>query len=419
MFDTIEELYEKIKMGEDGRLEMKAVRFRQGKISGPHADSMADELAGFANSSGGVIVLGLDDETHEPQGLSLEQINKLEQWVQSICNDRVKPPLMCRIEKLKLPRSDGSSAPIIKIDIPKSLFVHESPNGHFYRIGSSKRKMTTEYIIRLGQQRSQARLIHFDEQAVPHATTEDLEPQLYQRFRTPLSGESDHEFLSKLRLITQDDQGTWRPTVAGVLLTTRNPRQWIPNAFIQAVCYRGTDRDASDQVDHKDIEGPIDEQILGACRFVKLNMKVAAYKSPGRVEVPQYAMPAIFEAVVNAVAHRDYAIYGSKIRLHMFSDRLELFSPGSLLNTLTIDSLHLRQVSRNELLTSLLARSPIGMEGLSETRQYMMDKRGEGVPIILQKSEALSGKKPIYRLIDEAELLLTIYAADPHRATGN
>jgi ATP-dependent DNA helicase RecG len=419
MFDNIDELWEKIKMGEDGRLEMKAVHFRQGKISGPHADSLADELAAFANSSGGVIVLGLDDETHEPQGLPLDQINKLERWVQAICNDRVKPPLMCRIEKLKLPRSDGSSTPIIKIDIPKSLFVHESPNGYFYRIGSSKRKMTTEYIIRLGQQRSQARLIRFDEQAVPHATTEDLEPQLYQRFRTPLSGESDQEFLIKLRLITQDDLGTWRPTVAGVLLTTRNPRQWIPNAFIQAVCYRGTDRDASDQVDHKDIEGPIDEQILGACRFVKLNMKVAAYKSPGRVEVPQYAMPAVFEAVVNAVAHRDYAIYGSKIRLHMFSDRLELFSPGSLLNTLTIDSLHLRQVSRNELLTSLLARSAIGMEGLSETRQYMMDKRGEGVPIILQKSEALSGKKPIYRLIDEAELLLTIYAADPHRATGN
>ncbi len=55
------------------------------------------------------------------------------------------------------------------------------------------------------------------------------------------------------------------------------------------------------------------------------------------------------------------------------------------------------------------------MEGLSETRQYMMDKRGEGVPIIIQKSNTLSGKKPVYRLIDESELLLTIYAADPHR----
>jgi len=415
MFDTIEELQEKITMGEDGLLELKSVHFRQEKISGPHADGLADELACFANSSGGVVVLGIDDETHEPQGLSQEQVNALEGWVQSICNDRVKPPLMCRIEKLKLARKDGSRVPIIKIDIPKSLFVHESPNGYFYRIGSSKRKMTTEYIIRLGQQRSQARLIRFDEQAVTNAVADDLDRNLYQRFRTPLAEEDDHAFLSKLRLITQDDQGRWKPTVAGILLATRNPGQWIPNAFIQAVCYRGTDRDASDQVDHKDIEGPIDEQVLGACRFVKLNMKVAAYKSPGRVEVPQYDMTAIFEAVVNAVAHRDYSIYGSKIRLHMFSDRLELFSPGSLLNTLTVDSLYLRQVSRNELLTSLLARSPIGMEGLSETRQYMMDKRGEGVPIIFQKSEALSGKKPVYRLIDEAELLLTIYAADPHK----
>jgi predicted HTH transcriptional regulator len=145
MFDTIEELQEKIKMGEDGRLEMKAVRFRQGKISGPHADGLADELACFANSSSGVVVLGLDDETYEPRDLSQDQINKLERWVQSICNDRGKPPLMCRIEKLKLARSDGSRSPVLKIDIPKSLFVHESPNGYFYRIGSSKRKMTTPY----------------------------------------------------------------------------------------------------------------------------------------------------------------------------------------------------------------------------------------------------------------------------------
>ena len=178
---------------------MKSVHFRQGKISGPHADGLADELACFANSSGGVTILGIDDETHEPQGLSQDQVNVLEYWVQSICNDRVKPPLMCRIEKLKLVRKDGSRAPIVKIDIPKSLFVHESPNGHFYRIGSSKRKMTTEYIIRLGQQRSQARLIRFDEQAVTNAATKDLDQALYQRFRTPLTEESDHEFFEQVK----------------------------------------------------------------------------------------------------------------------------------------------------------------------------------------------------------------------------
>jgi predicted HTH transcriptional regulator len=121
-------------------------------------------------------------------------------------------------------------------------------------------------------------------------------------------------------------------------------------------------------------------------------------------------MQAVFEAVVNSVAHRDYSIQGSKIRLHMFDDRLELFSPGTIPNTMTIESLPLRQAARNELLTSLLARCPIPFEELSKTRSFLMEKRGEGVPIILSASKKLSGKLPQYKLIDSSELFLTIFA---------
>ncbi|MDM8552891.1 ATP-binding protein [Desulfobacterales bacterium HSG2] len=128
-----------------------------------------------------------------------------------------------------------------------------------------------------------------------------------------------------------------------------------------------------------------------------------------RHDIPQYAMQAVFEALVNAVAHRDYSIYGSKIRLHMFSDRLEIFSPGAMMNTMTVESLHLRQSARNELLASLLARCPIPFEDFPGDRKFLMDKRGEGVSIILSESEKLSGQRPEYRLIDNAELMLTIY----------
>jgi ATP-dependent DNA helicase RecG len=76
---------------------------------------------------------------------------------------------------------------------------------------------------------------------------------------------------------------------------------------------------------------------------------------------------------------------------------------------MTIDSLHLRQSTRNELLTSLLARCSIDEDGIR--RQYLMEKRGEGVPIILHESFNLSQKSPVYQLIDDAELLLTIYSA--------
>ncbi|EKD36539.1 MAG: hypothetical protein ACD_75C01473G0006 [uncultured bacterium] len=157
-------------------------------------------------------------------------------------------------------------------------------------------------------------------------------------------------------------------------------------------------------------------QIAEAYKFVEKNMNMYAVKEPARRDIPQYAMQAVFEALVNAVAHRDYSIQGSKVRLHMFADRLEIFSPGTIPNTMTIESLPLRQAARNELLTSLLARCPMPFANFPGDRKFLMDKRGEGVPIILTESKKLSGRLPEYRLIDDAELMLTIFAAKPPRA---
>ena len=95
----------------------------------------------------------------------------------------------------------------------------------------------------------------------------------------------------------------------------------------------------------------------------------------------------------------------------MFYDRLELFSPGELPNTLTIESLPLRQAARNELLSSLLAKCPVEEENREFGRKFLMDKRGEGVPIILTESKKISGTSPVYQLIDNTELLLTIFSA--------
>ena len=145
-------------------------------------------------------------------------------------------------------------------------------------------------------------------------------------------------------------------------------------------------------------------------------MKVYATKRPARTDFPQYSMRAIFEAIVNAVAHRDYSIHGARIRLHIFEDRLELFSPGSIPNTMEIDTLSLRHISRNELLANYLAKLNVKSEKIQADRIYYMERRGEGVPIILSESEKISGKLPVYTLLDDAELLLTIYPApEPER----
>ncbi len=308
--------------------------------------------------------------------------------------------------------------PVLKVDVPRSLFVHESPGGYFQRLGSSRRKMTPEMLARLFQQRSQTRLIRFDEQVVAGAEVSDLVRHHWERFRTERTRNADEDLLAKLGMLRQDEDGTWRPTVAGVLTAAKDPRAWLPNAFVQAVAYRGTSQVPEGprelyQLDARDITGPADEQIIEACRFVQRNMKVMATKDIGRRDIPQFDLTAVFEAVVNAVAHRDYSMYGSKIRLRLFSDRLEIYSPGSLANTMTVESLAFRLASRNETLTGLLARCrvPADLDWLKTDRRTLMDRRGEGVSIILENSERLSGVRPVYRLIDDAELLLTICAA--------
>jgi predicted HTH transcriptional regulator len=412
MLENISDLLKQIALGEDSILELKNITFKGDRVSGPHRNGMADELAAMANTHTGIILLGVDDKTREIEGIAAEQLDLVEGWLRAICNDLIEPPLDCLIRKLSLPVQEEEKI-IIRIDVPRSLFVHQSPGGYFCRIGSSKRQMKPDVLARLFQQRSQARLIRFDEQTVPGARLDELSPPLWNRFRTVISPQDDKEFLLKMKLVAAGDNDIISPTVSGILMTSETPEAFMPGAFIQAVCYRGTEKTGGYQLDAQDISGPLDAQIRGACRFVERNMRVYAIKAPNRIETPQFSLNAVFEAVVNAVAHRDYSVYGSKIRLHLFADRLELYSPGTIPNTMTIDSLSERQSARNELLTSLLARCPMNFNAVGSERSYIMDKRGEGVPVIIMESERLSGRRPEYRLLDDAELKLTIYAAPP------
>ena len=407
---TNAELARRIQLGEDSTLELKRVVLAGDRVSNPKRNDFADELAALANTKGGTVILGVDDKTHEILGIPLRDLDPVEGWVREICNDSVKPALDADIHKVELAGADGQLLPVIRIDIGRSLFVHESPGGCFRRIGSSKRKMPLDVLARLLQERSRSRVIHFDESVVPGTTTGDLDYALTRRFlREETSQEGFSEAAArKLRLVVDDDDGAARITLAGVLMCTCDPQRWLPHAYVQAVSYAGERTDIDYQTDARDLGGPLDEQVAEALHFVRRNMLVRARKATARTDRPQFSERAVFEALVNAVAHRDYSVAGARVRLHLFGDRLELYVPGALVNTLTTDSLHLRQANRNELIVSLLARCP-APTGLG--RMNLMDRRGDGVPIIMQECKKLSGRLPEYGLIDDSELRLVIWAA--------
>ena len=420
MHDAADRLVARIPLGEDGRFEFKEVFFSGPKMKGPKSHEIADEMAAFANSHGGTLVFGIQDETWEILGIPRERLHQVVRRIMEAARDQVAPPLAPEIECQSLPDTAGEIRHVVRVGVERSQFVHRSPGGFLWRVGDSKTQIPMEALTRLFQHRSQAGLLRFDEEFVAQSSLSDLDTELIDRFWTDLGVDDSETLAIKLGMARRTESGTVRPTVAGILLGSNTPTNSMPNAFIQAVAYRGREVvEAAGmknyQMDAKEFAGSLDTQVEGACLFVAANQRIRASKDLGRTDAPQYDMASVFEAVVNAVAHRDYSMALSNIRLRMFADRIELDTPGALPNTMTIDMLPYRQVGRNAGITSLLARCPVpeGISGLQTQRATLMDRRGEGVQVILRNSETLSGRRPRYEMLGDSELRLTIYAAEP------
>ena len=399
-----EDIARQLRLGEDSHWEFKQIEFAGNHPKSPSRHDLADEIAAFGNTDGGILLCGVTDGG-DVQDLSREQMDELERLLVDICADAIKPP----IRPVILRRIINERA-LLLIEVPQGHAQHDSPGGSYHRVGSSKRRMTSDERLRLAQRRSQARFLWFDKQAVPDTGFRTLDESLWKPLLSAEGAVDPPSALEKMGLLSRGENGVRRATVAGVLLCSPAPEEWLPNACITATCYRGEDR-ATGQIDAQTIGGPLKRQIAEAVAFAVRNMRVAAHKTPARADLPQYSEEALFEAVVNAVAHRDYSIRGSRIRLSMFEDRIEIQSPGSLPNNLTVDDMPHRQATRNELLTSLLGRVPASSIKGAGGRLYIMERRGDGVPIMRRETRELSGRFPEFRLIADSELCVTIPAA--------
>ncbi len=401
----VEEIETQLRSGEESSWQFKRVTFAEDEPKRPTGGDWADEIAAFANATGGVMLAGVGDDG-SVIGMSRTQIVNLDNLLVEVSTDSIKPPVRIRTYHKEL--SDGKL--VLVAEVPESESVHGSPGGNYIRAGASKRLMAGDEHLRLTQRRSQTRFLWFDQQPVPGTGYRTLAEVLWKPLLCAEGATEPEAALGKLALLDIDEEGVLRATVAGVLLCTSNPDQWFPNACITATRYRGNDR-VSGQIDAKEITGPLNVQIAAAVAFAVRNMQVVSRKDPARSDLPQYSERVLFEAVVNAVAHRDYSIRKSRIRLSMFDDRLEIQSPGSLPNNLNIESMASLQSTRNEALVSILARMPVGDTRGGNDRQYFMERRGDGVPIIRRETWELCGKFPEYQVVDDSEVLLIIPAA--------
>lgn len=398
------EIRQHLHLGEDSAWEFKQIEFKGDHPTSPRRDDLADEMAAFANANGGILLCGVTDNGLI-QGMSPEQMKTLDHLLVEVSTDAVEPALRIDVRHREL---DNKGVVLVKV--PQGDAVHERSGHAFVRVGATKRRLEGNERLRLAQTRAQSRYIWFEQQTVPETGFRTLRERLWLPLLSAAGADNPSRGLMNLHLLAQDDAGVDRATVAGVLLCTESPQKWLPQAAIMATHYRGKDR-ASGQLDAQEIAGPLHSQITDAVKFVVRNMRVAAHKMPAREDVPQYSTAAVFEAVVNAVVHRDYSLSTQRIRLSMFQNRLEVDSPGQLPNGMTIEAMNASQATRNEVIVSVFRQIPVDGVSGSDHRRYLMERRGDGVSIILKKTRETAGNLPTYEVVSGSSLVLSIPAA--------
>jgi ATP-dependent DNA helicase RecG len=214
---------------------------------------------------------------------------------------------------------------------------------------------------RKGAKTQEETLVSAEKQAIADGSPADLEPEKLANYLRLLEETADErttyqnqdKLLQSLGIL-REVNAKFQPTIAAILLFGKKPQDFVPHSTLKLARFKGDDVTGM-ILDRAELYGTLDKQIEEAALFVKRNMQVSG-KIEGlyREDVPAYPIVAVREAVVNAVAHRDYAIEGQKVIIRMFDDRLEVESPGGLVPPVTLDTLGQKRYSRNPILTRLM-----------------------------------------------------------------
>lgn len=362
---TRTELMELIKNGENSYVEFKR--------DDVHPDSLAKEISALLNLEGGVILLGVEDDG-SITGLTKSR-TEAEHWLMNIARQNLQPEIIPVWSSMAM--DDGKIIGIVKLPTDGPGKPYKGKRGAtwvtFVRVGSTSREATREEEGRLYQA---ARLVRYEIKPVPDTGYESLDlDRLENYFRDILQRqipsradkESWQRLLLNSDLLARFGDATCS-SVAGILLFGDYPNRRLPQAGVTAVAFPGLEKEYN-SIDEERIRGPLvsifssQHRVLGkgvvdrTVDFVARNMGSVSWLEGGRRRRKKaFPLDAVREGIVNAVVHRDYAFEGTDIEVTLYSDRLEIISPGRLPNGVTVEKMKegVVRVARNELLKEIL-----------------------------------------------------------------
>jgi ATP-dependent DNA helicase RecG len=308
---------------------------------------LAETLVAFANAGGGMLFVGVDPRSAQPQSLTDPEATLDRALKAALSTD---PPLIIPVPEF----ADVEGQTVLAVTVPPGLpHVYSYRGKYLVRDGAQNRPLAPRQLRRLMMERG---TVSFEALATEDAAVDDIDWVAAGRYLAGLGGlspDSREEALLQRGCLAQGEKGL-RPTNSGLLLFGRDPQRWVPSSVILAVRYAG--RTMADTFVRQEIRGTLPEQIRLAEAFVVENMRRGTrLMGLERVEEMEYPVEAIREAIVNAVAHRDYQIRGDEIRVLMFSDRIEFYSPGRLPGHITVKNLVDERYSRNEIIVQILS----------------------------------------------------------------
>jgi ATP-dependent DNA helicase RecG len=312
----------------------------------PDEQRLAENLVALANSLGGRLTIGVT-----PEGI--EGVSNPNTLIDLVLRTALNltPPLI-----LPIPQThpvDGRV--VIVVDVPQGLpQVFAYRGTYVQRAGTANVPLDPAALRVLLMERGEHQ---FEDQILPQASLDDLDWEEVRQYLTRLSdrGASDMREALAHRGCLKRSGLQYVPTVAGILLFGKAPQRFIPSAEINAVRFSGVAM--SDRFTRQEIHGCLPRQIRLAETFLVDHLRSTVTLQAGmrRDERLEYPLEAAREVVVNAVAHRDYAIRGDSIRLLIFSDRMEVYSPGKLPGPVTVENIRDERFSRNPVIVQVLS----------------------------------------------------------------